>query len=788
MNKSFSPARTGHKKTQSVIVSRRERLLQRLSHRIEQFTSELLHITEIAKTICEGTRNQLGFDFAAVQLIDFEEQVIQTVYGSGFDGEWYKIAKHSLEGDPKFLDIQADIALARPPRLEVITGWDSRFDEFIFKKCGHRHYTRAFVPLIVVRDTKGHLIDACPEQFGFEPRASNRSRRVIELTPNAPLMASTRSFEVIGTLEAGFDNSGRTRGRDIPDDLARRLFERACQSAADLYQATLLPVLELVTDSVKQITRAYCASLHFPLDTQRDRCAYNVWLGPLSVRGLQRRREGLGEQAIKAEKPRSITYGKRASKKFNPAVYAAGIKAYAAFPLIFRGRQWPLDLTNPGDEKDEPLTGVLYIAFKQPRRFTNSEIDSLELFITLAVDAIRNVTYHAQALHSARQLANLHDIARLFAGETDPQRLLRSIAGHALNILAADLIMIYAYDAAEHRFLPLSATAGRRKNQTSGPGGLNGSYTPPLGLVAEGESIYAQSREQTVTLYSDKEQQGTVMRFVEEQGIESAAAVPLRFGEKIVGVLFVNHRHAHRFSIYEKRFIETLATTAAIAIWNRQSQFEERQIHARAMKEVCGKVLHVFEPTIAVLRLHAPREVSNYEASFVKSQLDRFAGLITEIEALVPAVAATPKQREFDLAELVRDIAAGEAQGKGLDISLIGPAPMLTWADLGLLRLAICNGLRNAIDAVSALPKDGRRREVIVDWGATSDETWLTIIDNGPGLPAGAPFTLGGKSTKDGHRGFGLVTAQQAIASMGGDIWLTSGKDGGAHFGICWYQ
>ena len=170
MTNSFSTARTRPEKTQRTIASRRESLLQKLSQKIEHFTSELLHSNEIAKTLCEDTRDQLGFDFVAIQLIDFEEQVIQTVYGSGFSDEWYKNSKHALEGNPKFWDIQADIALAYPLRLEVITGWDSRFDEFIFKKYRHHHYTRAFVPLIVVRDdTKGHLIEARPDQFGFEP-------------------------------------------------------------------------------------------------------------------------------------------------------------------------------------------------------------------------------------------------------------------------------------------------------------------------------------------------------------------------------------------------------------------------------------------------------------------------------------------------------------------------------------------------------------------------------------------------------------------------------------------
>jgi GAF domain-containing protein len=441
-----------------------------------------------------------------------------------------------------------------------------------------------------------------------------------------------------------------------------------------------------------------------------------------------------------------------------------------------------LELTNLGGEKDDSLTGVLYLAFRQPRRFTKSEI---QLFISLAVDAIRNVTYHAQALDSARQLANLHDIARLFASETDTQRLLHSIAGHTLNILAADLVMIYVYVPKEDRFLPLPATAGRRQNPISGPGGLEGNYTPPLRLVTEEESIYAESREQTIALYSDQEREGAILRFVEEEGIQSAAAVLLRLGAEVIGVLFVNYRHVHSFSTYEKRFIETLASTAAVALWNRRLELTAPQIRARAIQEVCGAILHELPNKIGELGVHAREDVPNYETSSVKVWLDRCKALISAIRGLHTTAGGMPTRWEFDLAELVHAIADEEAEGESFDLSLHGPEPMLTQADQNLLKLAISNGLRNAIEAVNDLPRDAHRREVIVDWGTTSNETWLSIIDNGPGLRTGAQFMLG-KSTKKGHDGIGLTTAQLAMASMGGQMRLTPGKDRGAHFSIRW--
>ena len=165
-----------------------------------------------------------------------------------------------------------------------------------------------------------------------------------------------------------------------------------------------------------------------------------------------------------------------------------------------------------------------------------------------------------------------------------------------------------------------------------------------------------------------------------------------------------------------------------------------RQIHAKAVEEVTGTILHEFQPIIGVLKLRAVEEVRNYETSGVKIQLDRLDRLVTAIEGLKRAAAA-PKRREFDLAGLVHEIADEEAEGKDVEISLIGPGPLLTEADPDLLQLVVSNGLRNAIDAVLTLPKNARDHAIIMNWDATDIETWLVIIDKGPG-PGPGPKVL----------------------------------------------
>src|SRR5207237_5067530 len=106
------------------------------------------------------------------------------------------------------------------------------------------------------------------------------------------------------------------------------------------------------------------------------------------------------------------------------------------------------------------------------------------------------------------------------------------------------------------------------------------------------------------------------------------------------------------------------------------------------------------------------------------------------------------RPEEFDLAQLLADIVEDETVGKKSLVSLHGPSPMLIISDARLLQLAVCNGLRNAIEAVV----EGGSSEldaIIITWGATDVDYWITVIDHGPGLagPVESAFEIG-KSTK----------------------------------------
>jgi hypothetical protein len=118
--------------------------------------SQILNRKQIFEDLCEAVEN-LGFDFAAISLVSTEHNTIEAVHGSkifsGIEGR----AKHFLSDEYVLRDIQADIAING--FTEVISGWDDRFDRWIYEEFNHDQLTRVFSPLVICKDCQGRLID-----------------------------------------------------------------------------------------------------------------------------------------------------------------------------------------------------------------------------------------------------------------------------------------------------------------------------------------------------------------------------------------------------------------------------------------------------------------------------------------------------------------------------------------------------------------------------------------------------------------------------------------------------
>lgn len=209
------------------------------------------------------------------------------------------------------------------------------------------------------------------------------------------------------------------------------------------------------------------------------------------------------------------------------------------------------------------------------------------------------------------------------------------------------------------------------------------------------------------------------------------------------------------------------------------SSDQTAQIYSDALETTAKQIIHEIEPILGALRLSAETEMANFEGSDTKRGLERMEALVAGLARLRQAASA-PKLEDFALDQCIFAWIAEEVGQKPVGVLRAGPQETVVEGDKGLVCLAFVNGLRNAIDATLALPvEDERYPEITVNWGTTDIDVWVAIVDAGVGFRGSLSraFEIG-STTKAGHLGMGLATAQQAMTSLGGSVRLIPGERG----------
>ncbi|NMZ99118.1 sensor histidine kinase [Pseudomonas lundensis] len=220
-------------------------------------------------------------------------------------------------------------------------------------------------------------------------------------------------------------------------------------------------------------------------------------------------------------------------------------------------------------------------------------------------------------------------------------------------------------------------------------------------------------------------------------------------------------------------------------------QDEEMMAHAKAqaIEWVGGLLLHEIGSKLGLISLTASTEVDAYELSDTHRHIKNLQSIFDAIEQLRRA-ANPAKYEQFDLAELIEEIYKIENQGSNVEFSLVGIRPLMVTSSKQLIRLALCNGVRNAIEAVSSISRSTTNIQtspIVITWGSTDSEHWISVIDDGAGIGGSIKSIFDiGKSTKSGHPGFGLAIAKQAVDTLGGKITLEASNGRGAKYGLRW--
>jgi len=212
-----------------------------------------------------------------------------------------------------------------------------------------------------------------------------------------------------------------------------------------------------------------------------------------------------------------------------------------------------------------------------------------------------------------------------------------------------------------------------------------------------------------------------------------------------------------------------------------------RQIYSKAVEWVTGFLMHEVASPVGLVTLSAKRESAvDWETSATRRHLETIRRVFEAVEMLKNA-AGVQRPQQFDLATMLQEFIESEMPDALAWISPIGLKPFVITSDPALVRMVVGNGIRNAVEAIESAQAAPQEHAVVVNWGETDTDYWVSVLDRGPGIsgPIESAFEVG-RSTKKRHSGFGLAIARQAVETLTGTVALEPARGGGAIYTARW--
>ena len=235
------------------------------------------------------------------------------------------------------------------------------------------------------------------------------------------------------------------------------------------------------------------------------------------------------------------------------------LRSYAAAPIVVR----------------DQVIGFLNVDSATPGFFTQAHAESLRAFADHAAAAIQNARLFEAQRRRNEELEILRQASLRLTSTLELQPVLEAILQHALQLMSADDAHVFLYDGQQLTFGAALWAGGRQQKPYS--------ETRPHGLTY----AVARSGERIVVpdtsdhpLFQDCQWQGAIV------------GLPLRTGERVVGVMNVAFQKPHDFDENELRALELLADQAAFAIGNARLYQEARKRSERlaVINRIAGAV------------------------------------------------------------------------------------------------------------------------------------------------------------------------------------------------------
>ena len=153
-----------------------------IMQRVSSAVTGTMDLEKVVDALFNALSKEMGFTFISLNLIDEAAQQMRNVRAVGLAKKQNGLVRPLEELKN---DILMDII--RSGKIEVIDGWDDRFDREIFKRDGHARLVRAFVPLLL----RGKSIGTLEAGYNHKDRSEISAEEIRLLNGLAELAAIT---------------------------------------------------------------------------------------------------------------------------------------------------------------------------------------------------------------------------------------------------------------------------------------------------------------------------------------------------------------------------------------------------------------------------------------------------------------------------------------------------------------------------------------------------------------------------------------------------------------------
>ncbi|HBY93816.1 MAG TPA: hypothetical protein DEP84_07565, partial [Chloroflexi bacterium] len=275
------------------------------------------------------------------------------------------------------------------------------------------------------------------------------------------------------------------------------------------------------------------------------------------------RPDGISMRVLRAGQLDIIEDTSTQRDRVNPGMFWRQVSAAICLPISLEGKS----------------IGVMWVHYHHPRRFSDAQIEALQLYVNqaaIAYDSSRRI----------KELEHMRHAAEALAGAAGWQDVLTQIVRGARDVLQADSAVIWPYDAVHNHYLPAASIAAgvpddlwevfrHAKLATGG----TADTVMEQGLVA----VHDICDRERYPFVGDR-----THALLAQIGARSFQGIALCVGDERLGVLYVNYSQPRSFNKDEQRAARTFANHAALAL--KKARLLDQLSAARNAARVVARV------------------------------------------------------------------------------------------------------------------------------------------------------------------------------------------------------